>query len=333
MVSSSQYVQSVFAPAPGVDFPESLFPPSEQRRADYLAACRRGSAAMAMSSVVIAGLARDIGRILPATIERTRRLCSLFADARVIVFENDSRDDTKRQLGRWATSDQRVVAVSEDASDPPSHGVRCLERARRMARYRTRCQQLVLEHFPRFEFVIVVDFDAEGGWSTDGIANTFGHTDWDFVGANGLIYRRSGLDVNALRHYDTWALRFDSRCSPLRTVEASRLDYRRGDPLVPVTSCFGGLGIYTMQAFAAGRYDARDMEHVGFHGSMAAAGFSRMFLNPSQIVVHGRRHRTLDGCVRILLRAARAGGGASWMHPADVAPPHRGFTLPARRTA
>ena len=333
MVSSAKHVHGIFDPAPGGDFPEALFPPAAERRADYLAACRRGSAAMATSSVVIAGLARNIGRILPATIERTRRLCGLFAEARVVVFENDSRDDTKRQLGRWATGDERVVAVSEDASDPPSRGVRCLERARRMARYRTRCQQLVLERFPRFEYVIVVDFDAEGGWSVDGIANTFGHTAWDFVGANGLIYRRSGLDVNALRHYDTWALRFDALCSPLRTVEAARLDYRRGDPLVPVVSCFGGLGIYTMQAFAAGRYDARDMEHVGFHRSMAAAGFPRMFLNPSQIVVHGRRHRTLDGCVRMLLRAARAGGGVAWMHPADAASPERGFASPPRRTA
>jgi hypothetical protein len=333
VVSSSQHMRSVFEPAPNADFPESLFPPSPDRRADYLAACRRGSAAMAESSVVIAGLARNIGRILPAAIERTRRLCSLFADARVIVFENDSHDDTKRQLGRWATSDERVVAVSEDTSDPPSQGIRCLERARRMARYRTRCQQLVLEHHPGFGFVIVVDFDAEGGWSTDGIANTFGHAAWDFVGANGLIYRRSGLDVNALRHYDSWALRFDSRRSPLRTVEAARLDYRRGDPLVPVTSCFGGLGIYTTQAFAAGRYDSCDMEHVGFHASMAAAGFSRMFLNPSQIVVHGRRHRTLDRCVRMLLRVARAGGGVPWMHPADASPPSGGFAPPVGRTA
>lgn len=332
MVSSSQHLQGVFDPAPAADFPESLFPPAAGRMADYLAACRRGSAAMAMSSVVIAGLARNIGRILPATIERTRRLCSLFADARVIVFENDSRDDTKRQLSRWASGDERVVAVSEDASDPQSHGVRCLERARRMARYRTRCQQLVLELCPRFEFVIVVDFDAEGGWSTDGIANTFGHTEWDFVGANGLIYRRSGLNVNALRHYDTWALRFDAGCTPLRAVEAARFEYRRGDPLVPVTSCFGGLGIYTMQAFAAGRYDASDMEHVGFHSSMAAAGFSRMFLNPSQIVVHGRRHRTLDGCVRILLHAARAGGGVPWMYPAAATPSRASGALARRAT-
>ncbi len=332
MLSSSQHLHSVFEPAAAADFPESLFPPASRRMAHYLATCRRGSAAMAKSSVVIAGLARNIGRILPATIERTRRLCSLFADARVIVFENDSCDDTKVQLSRWASGDERVVAVSEDAAAPPSHGVRCLERAGRMARYRTRCQQLVLEHFPRFEFVIVVDFDAEGGWSTDGIANTFGHKEWDFVGANGLIYRRSGLNVNAMRHYDTWALRFDARCTPLRAVEASRFEYHRGDPLVPVTSCFGGLGIYTMQAFAAGRYDALDMEHVGFHSSMAAAGFSRMFLNPSQIVIHGRRHRTLDRCVRILLCAARAGGGMPWMHPA-AATPSRASGAPARRAA
>jgi len=281
---------------------------------------------------VIAGLARDIGRVLPAAIERTTRLCSLFADARVVVFENDSRDDTKQQLVRWAAADNRVVAISEDAADPPSHGSRCLRRVSRMARYRARCQQVVLERFPGFGFVIVVDLDVEGGWSIDGIANTFGHPGWDFVGANGLIYRRSGLDVNALRHYDTWALRLDPACSPISTVEAARYEYRRGDPLVPVTSCFGGLGIYTMRAFSAGRYDASDMEHVGFHRSMASAGHSRMFLNPSQIVVHGRRHRTLDGCVRMFLHAVRPTNAVPWMHPAAGSAPAQP-RLPAERRA
>ena len=40
--------------------------------------------------------------------------------------------------------------------------------------------------------VIVLDTDIEGGFSLEGVANTYGQTNWDFVGANGLILRRQG---------------------------------------------------------------------------------------------------------------------------------------------
>ena len=95
-----------------------------------------------------------------------------------------------------------------------------------------------------------------------------------------------------------WALRFDENFTPLPTKHADRYRYHRGQPLVPVTSCFGGLGIYTMPAFASGRYGSTDIEHVVFHRELRRRGFPRLFLNPSQILVYGRRHRFADAWLR-----------------------------------
>ena len=64
--------------------------------------------------------------------------------------------------------------------------------------------------------------------------------------------------------------------------------------MVPVTSCFGGLGIYRTEALLAGCYGARDCEHIDLHRSMREKGFTRTFLNPSQITLYGRKHRSLD---------------------------------------
>lgn len=290
-------------------FPEHAFPPAPAHAEAYYEACRRGYAAMADSRVAITGLARNIGRVLPLTIQRIENLGRCFGDYRVIVYENDSTDDTRLELARWSRGNRRIHLVTEVLADPVNPTTRCLARAARMARYRKRCQEEVLEQCRPFDAAIVIDFDIQGGFSIDGIASTFGHTGWDFVGANGLICRRDGFTMNALRQYDTWALRFDPDLTPLSTREAAGYVYDRGAPLVPVTCCFGGLGIYAMEAYAAGIYSEDDLEHATFHRSMIAAGHSRLFLNPSQLVIYGRRHRLGDAFVATLLRLFHRDGG------------------------
>jgi hypothetical protein len=293
----------------GAVFPEHAFPPAPAHAEAYFAACRRGYASMADSRVAITGLARNIGRVLPVTIQRIENLGRCFADYRVVVYENDSTDDTRLELARWSRGNRRVHLVTEVLADPVNPTTRCLARAARMARYRKRCQEEVLDQCRSFDAAIVIDFDIQGGFSIDGIASTFGHTGWDFVGANGLICRRDGWKMNALRQYDTWALRFDADLTPLSTREAAMYVYDRGAPLVPVTCCFGGLGIYAMEAYAAGSYSEDDLEHATFHRSMIGAGHSKLFLNPSQLVIYGRRHRFGDGLVASFLRFLHRDGG------------------------
>ena len=59
-----------------------------------------------------------------------------------------------------------------------------------------------------------------------------------------------------------------------------------GAPLVPVDSCFGGLAVYRMEAFASGSYAGGDCEHVTFHASLRRAGFGRIFLDPSLLALY-----------------------------------------------
>ena len=285
----------------GAIFPEQAFPPAADGAEDYFAACRRGYALMATSRVVITGLARNVGTVLPLTIQRIENLARCFAETGVVVYENDSSDNTKLLLARWAATNRRVQAISEVRDDPVNPATRCLDRAARMALYRGRCRERVLERYGHFDAVIVIDFDVQGGFSIDGIASSFGQPGWDFVGSNGLICRRHALRMNVLRQYDTWALRFDHDLTPLSTAAAAGMVWERGGPLVPVTSCFGGLGIYTMEAYRAGSYAGAELEHANFHRSLIALGHDRLFLNPSQLVIYGRRHRFGDGLVAALL--------------------------------
>ncbi|MDG2381527.1 MAG: hypothetical protein P8N76_07625 [Pirellulaceae bacterium] len=256
--------------------------------------------------VVIAGLARDLDAILPLTISRIEALGKLFEEYHVIVYENDSADHTLELLQAWASSNPRVTICSEVRNDPVNQAERCLSRAARMAYYRTQCQQQITQQYSHFDNVILVDMDLEGGWSADGIANTFGHSDWDFVGAFGIIFRRQLLAPNCVTHYDAWAYRVDEAYTPMTTKEVNSILFRRGDPLQAVTSCFGGLGIYRMPAYLEGRYDGTDVEHVTFHRQMRDRGYRRTYLNPSQITIYGRKHRTLDHVAARMLRVVDA---------------------------
>lgn len=308
------------------DFEEGLFPVAQPYKTSYECRVTRGYETMRQRRIVMAGLARNLEHVLPWTIARIERLGRLFRDYRVVVYENDSVDNTKGMLAAWASRDERVTAVLETHDDPVHRAARCLSRAARMAHYRRQCQQTIIERFGEFDEVILIDMDLHGGWSYDGIGNTFGHANWDFVGANGVIYRREGFQPNKLLQYDAWAYRTDAAFSALTTRQVNGIVFQRGEPMLPVFSCFGGLGIYRMSAYKSGVYTGDDVEHVTFHRSLVQQGFNRLFLNPSQVVLYGRKHRSWDRLFAGLMKVEQWIPGRTpveWQFPKQR-PPYEG---------
>lgn len=269
-------------------FDEGKFLPHPRRAADYKARVASGRETAASCTAVIVALARNVEASLPATVARIEHTGALFKDYRVVVYENDSQDSTPAQLREWAAANSRVVAISERLNDPINPGTRCLSRAARMANYRNKCQDVVLSKFSAYSHVLLVETDLPDGWSYDGILNTFGQPIlWHMVGSNGIIYRQVGRVRKPLQ-YDAWAWRRAGSWDPQPPQRINPLFWSRGEPMIALNSCFGGLGIYTMEAFASSRYDGSDCEHVPFHKGMKDAGFTELFMNPSQIVLYSR---------------------------------------------
>jgi len=275
-------------------FPEQRFPPHREWSRAYSATVSSGQSHMAALRVVICGLARNIFDVLPLTIARIENLGRLFADYRVLIYENDSDDATPQQLAHWALTNERVVVISETRDRPRHESIRSLPRAADMAEYRAICQAEVAARWADFDYACVVDTDVTDGWSYEGVAHSFGSTPWDFVGSYGIIFQRHKLTLNKPLHYDVWAFRHKGSYHPLEGVAGNALNWSRGEPLVPVFSCFGGLGLYRMPAWLAGSYGGGDCEHVVLHRRMREAGFGRQYLNPSQIVLYGRKRKRFD---------------------------------------
>jgi hypothetical protein len=70
--------------------------------------------------------------------------------------------------------------------------------------------------------------------------------------------------------------------------------------MVPVYSCFGGLGVYRIEAMLTCEYGDSDCEHVCLHRDMRTAGLDRQYLNPSQIAFFGAKANNLVRAYRRL---------------------------------
>ena len=298
-----------------ITFPEATFPPPGELRAEYERRVQLGQRRMSASTAVISGLARDVAGVLPLTIARIEHIGAMFADYRVVIYENDSRDETASLLTEWAKRNHRVDVTIERRGDPINPMTRCLKRAERMAYYRNQSLETIRARYPDFDHAIIVDTDLSGGWSLDGLANTFGHDDWDFVGSNGVIFKRVGLKINVLMQYDAWAYRRDEAFTPFTTKEVNNMTFTRGESLVPVTCSFGGLGVYRMPAYLAGQYAGHDVDHVTHQQVARPKGFTRTFLNPSQIALYGRHRRSWDPVIFPTLNfCLQLPGLRHWLH-------------------
>lgn len=266
-------------------FPEEAFPCQPERAEEYAATVARGRRRMRSASATICGIGRDVADGLDHLIARVERLGGMFGTYHAVFYENDSEDATAERLRSWSRANPAVVIITERPGHCRTGGGRERDRTVRLAEYRNRCRSEVLARFAGDEFVIVVDMDLGGGWSYDGIAHTFGHDDWDFVGSNGLVPSPHGVG-DGLLYYDTWAYRGADLEPPQAQGAVARLPWRRGDPLQAVGSCFGGLGVYRMECLKAAAYGGDDCEHVVFHRDLRSLGFDRMYLNPSQIVLY-----------------------------------------------
>ena len=269
-------------------FNESEFRPSSEHREDYLRRVQQGRERMLQQRTVICGLCRDVRQFLPRTKARIEHLGQMFAEYEVVLFENDSNDDTLAYLSEWSEQDSRVHVLSAKYGFPRYPQIRSRDRASRLAFYRNQYLDFVYKQLAPFDSLIVADTDLRGGWSYDGIADTFGFDSWDAVGSYGIIQRvrPTRPPIVQWRHFDTWAFRNRGHPHAHDSSEIALLSVGRGDGLVPVESSFGGLAIYRSECLREVRYSGEDCEHVRLHARMRGAGFDRQFMNPSQIVVY-----------------------------------------------
>ena len=243
----------------------------------------RGAEIASESKVAVVGLARDCADNLRNSLLLLEELGSRFNWPRGFIYENDSEDDTQEVLFRDRPS---WLTVTCDVKNRPH--LTGFERSRTvaLAEYRNACREWVAETTGDADFVVVLDLDADGGFSVDGVLNSLAwlekHADAAGMGSFSLL-RITEDGKEKFAHHDSWAARLNwwsDRKSVTGLGWFHQLFPPVGAPPIRMNSCFGGLAVYRAAAYLAGRYAGGDCEHVPFHRSIAESTGLSMYLNP-----------------------------------------------------
>lgn len=215
--------------------------------------------------VLICGVGRDIEKAVPNTTASIEKLGREFLDYTAIIYENNSKDETRSLLQAWAERNSRVVFISEELSRKvlaQQLQMKKVTRTEAIARARNIVLDKAMQpQYDDYKYVIWADLDFLTPWDIDNIVETIlnPEQEWDAVLGNGA--------------YDLFALR--TPMFPIGFELVGKLYWDRLDEIrekfhldsngswVPVYSAFGGLGIYKREAIQGCSYSGvvtKDLE-------------------------------------------------------------------------
>jgi len=286
-----------------VKIPDYLIYPVEPFADDCTRLAEAGESILRDSSVVFVGLARNCGPHLRKNLVRLERLIESCGSWRLHIETNDNTDDTVEVLETFCGAHRRASFRDRTLGREQLTTEFAGRRTIALAEYRTACQELVRQHHSGSDFVVVLDFDAWGGWSHVGFNHGVGALaetpDAYGMASVSLIQypvMEQGEDkqprlVPGWVHYDAWAYRLNSYWDDY-TAGLGRWKHMHlpavGSPPFAVCSAFGGMAIYDTFAYLRGHYDGeKDCEHVAFHRSITERTGQKLYLDPSmRMVMH-----------------------------------------------
>ena len=240
--------------------------------------------------IAIVAICRNAMPWMKNTLTLVEELVAKFAGGSFYAYENDSTDDTAGVLDdfalrQWVTVEHDTLGGADSRGFEP-------ERTHRLAKCRSRCQAWVKERAVDANYVAVLDIDPHGGFSVDGVLNSLG---WfcDLFGSStnrlepgamasySLLLQAAADEPGkyGLAQYDAWAARLNWWNDYRVHDWFHALLPPVGAPPIPMNSAFGGLCLYTRQAYMALEYAGGDCEHVLAHRAMRRGGF-QCYLNP-----------------------------------------------------
>lgn len=208
--------------------------------------------------LLILGVAQSFASYLANMMQKIEQLGAHFKDYQVIIYENNSTDNTLDVLNAWMIKNPRVTIISEYLPDhqlgnrTKSHALRdkapCCMELIAYARNQV-LKQAMSDMFADYNYIIMTDLDFRIGWQVNDVITSFNCTEqWDCIAADGLNGDHYHYDRYAywddqfplgpeLLGEEFWWIRLEQ---PIAFVP--------GSPLKKVYSAFGGLAIYTREA-------------------------------------------------------------------------------------
>jgi putative flippase GtrA len=266
-------------------------------------------------NVIIYGTIRDIEEHFIKSFTNIDLLCKFFNKIYIIIFENDSSDNTRNLLSDWAEFNienvtKHIILENNLTSLIPL-------RATRLAY----CRNKILNHIfenkldNTYQYAIHCDLD-DRFWSLDydSICNCFQYdlNTWDAMFPINTNY--SYYDFWALRCNQSWFKKNIFSCEiennekyneyENHILEFSSFLKNNKNNLINVNSAFNGIGIYKLKSLKNCKYDAsyfcnnckgkklgcnEDNDHIGLHREMIFNN-SNLFINTKMVLENNKKY-------------------------------------------
>jgi glycosyltransferase involved in cell wall biosynthesis len=228
-------------------------------------------------SILVTGIARNVAKIIPREVIRIEKeMNNIFEKVNFLVIESDSIDNTTKVLEKMKSKKNNFnyKSLGKIESTFPN-------RIQRLAFCRNTYVKEIRENtlYKDVDFVAIVDFDIKNNrLKLNQLKKLIGESNWSAIFANqtGLYYDIYALRKKGWVENDCFAeYRKNSIC--MSTQDAKELaiwskmkKIKKGSPLIPVNSAFGGLGIYRKNVFMNFDYSLlpkklHESEHVSLH--------------------------------------------------------------------
>ena len=213
-------------------------------------------------NVLILGVCKNIATQLPNSMKIVEDIGALFDDYSVLVYEDNSTDDTPFLLRKWARTNPKVEVICEVLREE-SFGTTCVNKTAQNTFYRpekiARARNIILERalthdYDAFPYIIWIDLDVEKPFTYEGIIETFRRDDWDAVFAYGV--EESGKYFDWYAHRDaTYPFGPEVHGEHFWFIPKT-LHLKKKADWYPVFSAFNGLGIYRKSSLKDCKYSS-----------------------------------------------------------------------------
>lgn len=232
--------------------------------------------------VLICGVCKNVAPFLDKMKQNIESLGKVFKDYKVIVYENNSTDNTKDLLKRWANINSNIKIISEDLTVDQFQNISkartfnnkpCRMEVIAYARNQV-LKEVYRPEYNDYKYLIMTDLDFRTNWNIESITSSFLKTEpWDVISANGVSPNMNYFDKYALRSPE---IPFGPEVTGQGFWEKDvpkHLQYS-GDALIEVMSAFGGFAIYKIDSI-------RDLYYSGLADETLKKFYVSILDNPN----------------------------------------------------
>ena len=255
--------------------------------------------------IVIAGCTKNSASYISAHLSLLVEIGKLFQSYNIIIYENDSTDNTCEVLSQFKRDNSNFDFIHEEKVIERLRVQTHHIRAQTIAHGRNQLLKVISHLYSEYDFMIMMDLDnILERFKPKHVFNIFNYNNvWDVLTANCI---NKYYDIWALRippsvwnqaihgkiwnrplAHDCWTQMVDN-IQPRICVKNYQKLIPIKFPLIETVSSFGGLGIYKIAAIKGCKYDSFEnnipqCEHVGFHKAIVKNG-GRIFICPSLLI-------------------------------------------------